>query len=81
MNMGGAIFITAEMAKDFDKGIERCKNLPAQILPGGKLEDFFKPETDILSIVRHAFYREMAFYGEYAFGTEIASCMAEVHPI
>ena len=30
-----------------------------------KLEDLFKPETDILSIVRHAFYREMAFYGEY----------------
>ena len=33
-------------AKDFDKGIERCKNLPAQILPGGKLEDFFKADAD-----------------------------------
>lgn len=30
-----------------------------------KFEDLFTPGTDILSIVRHAFYREMAFYGEY----------------
>ena len=30
-----------------------------------KIEEFFAPEVDLLSIVRHAFYREMAFYGEY----------------
>lgn len=30
-----------------------------------KFEDLFTPEVDLLSIVRHAFYRELSFYGKY----------------
>ncbi len=30
-----------------------------------KLEDLFMPDVDLLSIVRTAFYKELAFYGEY----------------
>ncbi len=30
-----------------------------------KLEDLFMPDTDLLSLVRNAFYKELALYGDY----------------